>query len=44
LRYAIDKGFEPGLWAPKDVEDSTPEDKRFGGRLKNLGIAVGVNW
>jgi hypothetical protein len=37
LRYAIDKGFEPGLWAPSDVEESRPEDRSFGGRLKNLG-------
>jgi hypothetical protein len=43
LRYAIDKGFEPGLWAPSDVEESRPEDRSFGGRLKNLGFATGVN-
>ena len=43
LRYAIDKGFEPGLNAPSDAEDSTPEDRSFGGRLKNLGVATGVN-
>jgi hypothetical protein len=43
LPYAIAKGFEPGLWAPSDVEDSTPQDKSFGGRLKNLGVATGVN-
>jgi len=42
LRYAIDKGFEPGLWAPSAVEESTAADKSFGGRLKNLGIAAGV--
>jgi hypothetical protein len=40
LRYALDAGFGPGLWAPSDVEDSTPEDRSFGGRLKNLGHAV----
>jgi hypothetical protein len=43
LRYAIDKGFEPGLWAPRDVQDSTAADRSFGGRLKNLGFAAGVN-
>jgi hypothetical protein len=43
IRYAIDMGFEPGLWAPRDVEESTPADCSFGGRLKNLGAAVGVN-
>ena len=43
LPYAIAKGFEPGLYAPSDVEDSTAADRSFGGRLKNLGIATGVN-
>jgi hypothetical protein len=43
LRYAIDKGFEPGFWAPSDVQEGTPADCSFGGRLKNLGAAVGVN-
>jgi hypothetical protein len=42
LPYAIAKGFEPGLYAPRDVEDSTAQDKSFQGRLKNLGIAAGV--
>ena len=42
IRYAIDKGFGPGLWAPRDVEESRPEDRTFGGRLRNLGAAVGV--
>jgi hypothetical protein len=42
LRYALDHGFGPGLWAPNDVEDSTPRDRSFGGRLKNLGVAVGI--
>jgi hypothetical protein len=43
LRYAVDRGFEPGLWAPGDVQDSTPADRSFGGRLKNLGFAAGPN-
>jgi hypothetical protein len=43
IRYAIDKGFEPGLWAPRDVEESTAADRSFGGPLKNLGAAVGIN-
>jgi hypothetical protein len=43
LPYAIAKGFEPGLHAPSDGEDSTPADRSFGGRLKNLGVATGVN-
>jgi hypothetical protein len=43
LRYAIDKGFGPGLWAPSDVQEGTAADRSFGGRLKNLGAAVGVN-
>jgi hypothetical protein len=43
LPYAAAKGFEPGLWAPSDVEESAAADRSFGGRLKNLGIATGVN-
>jgi hypothetical protein len=43
IAYAVDKGFGPGLWRPKDVEESRPEDRTFGGRLPNLGSAVGVN-
>jgi hypothetical protein len=43
LRYAIDKGFEPGLWAPSDVQESRPADRSFAGQLRNLGAAVGVN-
>jgi hypothetical protein len=34
LRYAIEKS---------DVEESRPEDRSFGGRLRNLGVAVGVS-
>jgi hypothetical protein len=43
LPYAIVAGFGPGLNAPQDAEDSTPADRSFGGRLKNLGVATGVN-
>ena len=43
LRFAMEKGFEPGVWRPSDVEGwSRPEDRSFGGRLRNLGVAVGV--
>jgi hypothetical protein len=31
------------LVRPSDVEDSKAEDRGFGGRLRNLGVAVGVN-
>jgi hypothetical protein len=43
IRYAVDKGFGPGLWRPSEVVESRPQDRTFGGRLKNLGVAVGVN-
>ena len=43
LRFAMEKGFEPGVWRPSDVEESRPEDRSFGSRLRNLGVAVGVN-
>ena len=41
IRYAIDKGFEPGLWRPADIE-TLPADGTFAGRLRNFGFAVGV--
>ena len=41
LRYAIDAGLAPGLWAPADVQESRPEDRTVGGMLRNLGVAVG---
>jgi len=39
LKYACERGFEPGLWLPSEVEIKA-EDKTFGARLKNLGSAV----
>lgn len=39
LRYAIEQGYEPGLWRPDDVK-TRPEDATFAGRMRNLGQAV----
>jgi hypothetical protein len=41
IRYAIDKGFEVGLWRPEDIK-TKPEDHTFAAKLRNLGWAVGV--
>ena len=43
LRYAIEHGWGPGLWRPSDVEEPRPADRSFSGRLRNLGVAVGIN-
>ncbi len=39
LPYAIEHGYEPGLWRPEDVK-TTAEDRSFFGKLRNLGQAV----
>lgn len=39
LPYAIQHGFEPGLWEPSEI-DVKLEDRTFGARLRNLGSAV----
>ena len=42
LRYAVDKGFGPGLWRPSEVEMSTAADRSFAGWMRNLKSAVGI--